>query len=505
MGDLGTTAHRRRGLSLTVRVSLLFIFAAIAPLVLTVVISELVSSRALVAQARTSMDTDAGERVQLISNYLNERLLDAETLVQVPSVIQYLRAHPEQRQNSDFSVHSLYALQAGINRDNRYTLWGLFDPRGHLLQYWPTSARPQPRGQSLIPQPYLERVNAGQTFISGVYYDASTHKASVDIYSPIVYQKHVIGFLRASLNIDFIWNTVNSEQGANGPGSYACLLDEYGVRIADTDPARRFTAVAPLSTQAEQVVKTEGLYGLQSPQSQVPLLADQALAESLQERKASSTFEATPAGASEAYEIMRHRMSVVPWTYYVLSPTSTVMAVVNNQLVSTVVIAAVVLLLGAFVGLWIGQRITQPILRSVDHLRRSSEALHTLATKQQSAAGEQQWVIDAAQVGLQSVQYYTGASHVATRQLNEMVNELLQRWPQMDARSIQHVLHEMAAAARYIELAIEYQETSDQKLATAIKVTTQVGEQLVVGANAATGAAEQLEQVVQELRRVVGR
>jgi hypothetical protein len=497
--------YRRRGLSLTVRVSLLFVLAAIAPLVITVVISEIVSRPALTSQARASMDTDASERVKLISNYLNERLLDAETLVQVPTVIQYLQTPPAGRTNPAISPHSLYALQAGINRDNHYTLWGLFDARGNLTQYWPLNAHPQAHGKTLVPQDYLRRVDSNQLFISGVYYDSTTHKASVDIYAPIVDQKHVIGFLRASLNIDFIWETVNSEQGANGPGSYAFLLDQYGVRIADPDPARRFTAVATLSPPDQLTVESEGLYGLQGNQSTVPLLADSTLAQSLQDTQASTSFEATPAGASEPYEIMRHKMSVVPWTYYVLSPTSTVTAVVNNQLVSTSVIAALVLLLAAFVGLWIGQRITQPILRSVDNLRRSSEALQTLATKQQSSAGEQQWVIDSAQVGLQSVQYYTDASNVAARQLSEMASELLQRWPHLDAQTTQRVLREMATTARYIEQAIQYQETSNQKLATAIKVTTQVGEQLAAGATSATSAAEQLELVVRQLRQVVGR
>jgi len=44
-----------------------------------------------------------------------------------------------------------------------------------------------------------------------------------------------------------------------------------------------------------------------------------------------------------------------------------------------------------------------------------------------------------------------------------------------------------------------------QKLATAIKVTTQVNEQLADGAISASDAASQLEQVVNELRQVVGR
>lgn len=49
------------------------------------------------------------------------------------------------------------------------------------------------------------------------------------------------------------------------------------------------------------------------------------------------------------------------------------------------------------------------------------------------------------------------------------------------------------------------QETSKQKLATAIRVMTQVNEQLVMGATSATDAATQLEEVVNQLREVVGK
>jgi methyl-accepting chemotaxis protein len=63
----------------------------------------------------------------------------------------------------------------------------------------------------------------------------------------------------------------------------------------------------------------------------------------------------------------------------------------------------------------------------------------------------------------------------------------------------------MIAAGQYIERASRLQDSSNQKLSTAIKVTEQVTEQLAAGATAATATAEQLEQVVNQLRQVVGK
>jgi hypothetical protein len=63
----------------------------------------------------------------------------------------------------------------------------------------------------------------------------------------------------------------------------------------------------------------------------------------------------------------------------------------------------------------------------------------------------------------------------------------------------------MVTTIKYLERATYYQDASNQKLATALKVTTQVTEQLHNGTTSATLAATQLEDVVSELRKVVGR
>ena len=49
------------------------------------------------------------------------------------------------------------------------------------------------------------------------------------------------------------------------------------------------------------------------------------------------------------------------------------------------------------------------------------------------------------------------------------------------------------------------QETSKQKMAHAMRIMLQVNEQLITGATSAANASTQLEQVVNELRNVVGK
>jgi hypothetical protein len=143
-------------------------------------------------------------------------------------------------------------------------------------------------------------------------------------------------------------------------------------------------------------------------------------------------------------------------------------------------------------------------MRSVDQLRENSAALNGLATKQQSASSEQLWVVDSIQVGLQSLQYYTDATRIAAHKLGELGVELENNWYRQNLEIIKQGLQHVISAASYIEKATHYQGDSSQKLSTAIKVTTQVNEQLADGAISATEAASQLEQVVNDLRNVIG-
>ena len=69
----GLPSSNKKALSLSVRLSLLLVLAAILPLLIAVTGSELLSRPQLIAQAATEMESDAKTRVSLIDAYLVER------------------------------------------------------------------------------------------------------------------------------------------------------------------------------------------------------------------------------------------------------------------------------------------------------------------------------------------------------------------------------------------------------------------------------------------------
>ncbi len=497
-----TTRLQRRQPSLSVRISFVLGVAAVLPLILTLLFTVWQSRPTLIAQANEAMTTDAQSRVQLINTYFNERLLDAQTLCQVQPVQDFLHSTPSTSDTyAGLTKYTVYALIAGSFRDKNYTNWALFDPQGKLRVSYPIV--PPMHGKYMVPPEDLKKVSALKTFASSVYYNPVTEKASINIYSPVGGTTNVpfLGFMRSTLTLDYIWNIVKQDVGKNNDGRSAFILDENGVSIADMDAARLFKSVENLSPQVQQQITNESRYGSANA---VPVVADDMLAAGLHKTSNTPT-QGKLVGQDIDFQVVQRATSTVDWTYYVLSPTSTVTLVADQQLVFTVIVILALGVLAIILGIIVGRRISYPVMTSVESLQKSSNALNTLATRQQDAASEQMWVVDSSQVGLQSVQYYTDATKVAAHQLNDIGTELANNWYTIDEQSARQHLEHIITTAQYIENAAHYQGTSNQKLATALKVATQVTEQLSAGATSATSAATQLEHVVEELRYVAGK
>ena len=215
-------------------------------------------------------------------------------------------------------------------------------------------------------------------------------------------------------------------------------------------------------------------------------------------------FSFDPIDRDQTFEAARYTSTVVPWTYYVLKPLSTVTGLADEQLLSIFIVVTVMLLLALFIGLQVGGRITGPITRSVTSLRKNSLSLKTLAGEEQVVATEQSWMVEASQVALQSIRYYTNAASIAAQRLTNLSVELTRRPNNFQDFRLNQSLKEIAEAAKYVDLAVKHQESANEKLAAALRVTTRAMEQLTSGAKSTDEAAAQLESIVRQLTDVVG-
>jgi polyhydroxyalkanoate synthesis regulator phasin len=105
---------------------------------------------------------------------------------------------------------------------------------------------------------------------------------------------------------------------------------------------------------------------------------------------------------------------------------------------------------------------------------------------------------------LNSAHYYAQATSVAAQKLDEIGNTLLGNWGKMHPQQARQHLEEMIVSAKYIEKAATFQKKSFQDLASGIRVSTQVTEQLSTNATKTLASATLMEEVVEQLRDVVG-
>ena len=493
----------RKRLSLTVKVSALLVLAVVLPLLVTVIGSELILRPTLMAQAQTEMGNDAQAHVQAIDSLLIARMQDVGFLGQYLAIQRFLSGQEAYKQQA------LNELALGYRLDPNYNTWTLFDTHGRICLSYP--ALPGPRGKYVAAPEILQQLHGvNKTRISDVYFDDTTHMAFVDIYTSITSTNAtLLGFGRSTLKLNEVWTAVNNETNA-APGSYAMILDSHGVRVAYTNvdttqltlPPALFKAVAPLSPQLRQRISDENLYG--NSRSAVNVLSDPMLTHIGQDTQTTPTFQFTPALQRESFQAYHVQCQVVPWTYLVLRPVNSITGAANQQDIYLILIAAVITLLAALVGLFVGRSITQPILKSVSFLRKSSQSLSELASREQVTTTEQRWIVETSETGLKSVEYYVEATSVAARRLGAIGGELLRNWERFEAWQTKQRLEQIVSTANYIGSASAHQEQSSKSLSTAIRVTMEVTDQLVSGAASASEASAQLEDVIEQLRQVVG-
>jgi hypothetical protein len=512
------------------------LFAALLPLAAVVGFTNAQARDKLIAQSQRSLSTDAAGKNQLIYNYMRERLLDGGALATLPTAQDYLACHDPSTLPQSFKpimqvlggvmrcdvqdynlLSSQRALEVGILRDKYYTMWSMYDLGAtRLLSTATTDA-------TALADSDKAALKQGNPYISDVRYDDKTNSAYVYIYSPIKLSMKgladalqfaaaqgqvplsnaqvaqivravqgssdtLVGYLQSELKLDAIWDVVAHEQGANGPGSYAFILDQNGVRVADSQPDERFTKVTAQSLPA--------------------------VANALTVPTAPATFQSIASSNSKTiYQFVRARVNdaatkgeEIPlgWTYFVLSPLPTVTAVADDQVRTSLEAAAVVAILAGLIGLLLGRNMASPVQASVADLLGASEALTTLASRQRNSAGEQLWVVEACKTGLESVRYLSDAMHQAATRIIEAGNWFDQYWDRLTEEQAQRTVQHLRELAQYIDEASRRQWASSERLDKAITVTTQVSDQLAHGASAAADSAEQLDIVVDQLQRVVG-
>ena len=502
---LKSSTSPTRRFSLSAYISFLLIAVALLTLIAAISSIEVFLRPALINQISSDMERDAQTHVQLIDTYFSERLNDVKIL----SASQPLKALLNGDQNETGAVSDL--LFSAFHRDVAdYISLSVLNTHAQIVLTYP--AAPQSHGSYLIqPEAQAQLQTSAGVVASDVFYDPLANNPSIDLYTHIFSTNfQPIGTLRASISLHRLWEPIDSEAQENGASSYAFVLDQHNVRIAYTNPDHSgftrphylFKAVAPLSASFQRQIQSENLYG--NSANTVTTINDSALAATQNTNQQSSIFQFNPTGQGQAFMAAKYSSAVFPWTYFVLKPLSAVTGLADQQLQTVILTVSIVILFAVIIGGLAGRRIALPITRSALSLRSSSQILKSLAEQEQTVATEQTWMVEASQIAVKSVKYYTYAVRKVSRRLVFLCTDLKEDPRHFDQARLANVLAEITKTAEYIEIAMKYQEQANEKLVSSIHMTTQTATQLTRDAKSTDDTAAQLEQIVQQLTRVVG-
>jgi hypothetical protein len=497
------------------------LLAALLPLVAVVGVNDYFARQTLIKQSSDALSADASSNAARIDDYFHERLLDGVALSSLDTAPKFLTCVPQEAAAQQAIAQGLIptisadcatnftsygqsvgrALFVGTKRDVNYAEWDMFLPNGQFL----LSSNPATQKAGLtLPKTDIAAVAAGHQWVSGVYFNTAQHFAFVRLYTPIFAvfpnQGGVQGFMAATLKLDKVWSIVSQGKSANGAGSLAFITDENGVRIATTNATDLFTAVHPLDAQTQGVIATQQLYGAAK---QVPVVNLPNIGKELASSSHQVLFQTAVSGGAPS-QFVGEKLSSLPWTYFAASPISTITAVATTQVRTSILSAAIVAVLAALLGLFIGSRTATPVEQSAGDLEGAVSILKALAARQENSASEQHWVVDACKTGLEGVRYLTDAMNQAAKRIMSASNWFNDYWDRLTEEQVRATVQHLRELAAYIDEAARRQQASSDRLDKAITVTMQVSDQLLTGATEANQSAAQLEQVVRDLQYVIG-
>jgi|GEM_PF-732019 len=232
--------------------------------------------------------------------------------------------------------------------------------------------------------PYFKAViqNKAQRFVSDVQlvtFNETTGKVVAYIYfgSPIRdFAGDTIGLAVTRVNLDRIWLIVNRDKEAAGTGSYTMLVDNQGIRIADSRTADGtnfkkylFSLLYSIPTnssdpgsrgQLQASGRFPEVFDFGGHQDVIPLVEQRARSDKFDTENV--FFDLTL--DKQAFAAAYYRLSSgKDWNYYIVVPDTTYAAAANNITTTALIIGGIFLILLILLALLIANALTRPVRR----------------------------------------------------------------------------------------------------------------------------------------------
>lgn len=225
-------------------------------------------------------------------------------------------------------------------------------------------------GTDVAFRPYFIEALKGNPYISDPSVSVVTNRPAIFFSAPVRNTSgEIIGVVRSRLSLSGIWDLVERDNESEGENSYGMLLDENGIRLANSQSQGRraemegsmllYTAVAPVSPETEKQLVAEKRFG-NATSTQVQIVPIPEVANALS-TPAAKAFETSSDVNSERNFAAVSSLTQKPWRYVIMSPFSTFFGEIDRWgRVFTVGMALLVFLIG-ITAIFVAREFTNPL------------------------------------------------------------------------------------------------------------------------------------------------
>ena len=424
--------------------------ASALPLAVTTVLAYRSGSALIRRSAISLLEARADELAGDLDEFHTGFRRAAARLSALPAVKEFCALDPAGRANAEAKTEAWLGAYAAAD-PQRTHLVALFDREGTITAATITGIR----GKNYGYRRYFQSALAGEPTISELFISAAEAGGIPTIAYAAPIRNAAGEVMCVSLLVargQQFWDAVAEKKGAAGPGSYAVVYDQYGIRIAQSDrgpdlfhPAGRLDPATISMFAADRRFGDDTRQLLETP---VPMAAEFMRARS-SDRPVDFRAQVPTTGTMEL-AVGRH-LKTVPWTLFYLAPEPTIFAPVAQLVREILSASGVIFALTMAAGLFLAHRITSPLqaltsaaravrsgnldadvdVRSGDELGELASAFNAMSVSLRAARGELE----------EKVRQRTEALKAANESLEAQNRVLAERTAELSTRQQRDLAH----------------------------------------------------------------
>jgi hypothetical protein len=204
------------------------------------------------------------------------------------------------------------------------------------------------------------------------------------------------------------------------------------------------------------------------------------------------------------FSVLRNPQQQIIGVLFVGIPYEQVAQVVSTTTSELVIVGIVVMLAGALLAIFVASRIVGTLQHAARQVSGASERFGAIAAQQASGSTQQVWAINAINQALGSLSETTNDISRRTDQLAQMGNQVLQRRAEISPAQVDSIIAYITRSVRDISVASRQQASTYERMTGAMQAVMEVAQQVAGDSQQTAENAGRLEQVVQQLRQLVG-